>query len=355
MIHIDGSFMEGGGQIVRTALALSTLTGRPFRVDRIRQNRPRPGLKPQHLSCVRALKQLADVQVQGDQPGSVFLEVVPGRIRSKNLAIDIGTAGSITLLLQSLLLPCLFADAQMDLNLKGGTDTKWSIPIDYFIQLILPYVNRFAACRLRRIKRGYYPRGQGRIDCRIEPRFHLSDFNNFAAFRSFLRGELGGIFLDAKPDVIEVRGISAASNHLKAAQVAERQAKGTSEHLADRCPVTIACEYQDTASVGSVITLWTVSSKGNGMAGADALGEKGLRAEKVGAKAALKLLGIVDSDAAVDHHLADNLVPLLALVGGSITVDKISGHIRSNIYVCEQFLEVAFSIDEKKSRITVVI
>jgi RNA 3'-phosphate cyclase len=352
MIDIDGSFMEGGGQIVRTALALSTLTGKPFKIDKIRHQRPRPGLKPQHLSCIDALKQLANVQVNGDRPGSVSLEVFPNKICSKNLSIDIGTAGSITLLLQSLLLPSMFADAPVRLKVKGGTDTKWSIPIDYFIHVILPYFNQFAACRINRIKRGYYPRGQGMIDFSIVPRFHLSDFKKIKEFSIYLRDSIAKISLDAKPDVIRVRGKSSASIHLKGAKVAERQAQGAADNLADRYPVSIECDYQNTASAGSVITLWTVSGESRCIAGADALGEKGLRAEKVGAKAALKLFDIINSNAVVDHHLADNLVPLLALVGGSITADKISGHIRSNIYVCEQFLDVAFSVDENKNRIT---
>ncbi len=225
MIHIDGSHMEGGGQIVRTALSLSTLTGKPFKVDEIRHHRARPGLKPQHLSCIDALKQLANVQVKGNQPGSVSLEVVPDKICSINLSIDIGTAGSITLLLQSLLLPCMFADAPVRFKVKGGTDTKWSIPIDYFSHVILPYFNQFAACRINRIKRGYYPRGQGMIDFSIVPGFHLSDFKNIKEFSIYLRNSIAKISLDAKPGVIRVRGKSSASSHLKGAQVAERQAK----------------------------------------------------------------------------------------------------------------------------------
>jgi RNA 3'-terminal phosphate cyclase len=107
MIHIDGSFMEGGGQIVRTALALSTVTGKPFRVDNIRHNRPKPGLKRQHISCIDALVQLANARVDGARPGSICLDFFPGTICGQSIFIDIGTAGSITLLLQSLLLPSM--------------------------------------------------------------------------------------------------------------------------------------------------------------------------------------------------------------------------------------------------------
>ena len=353
MIHIDGSHMEGGGQIVRTALALSTLTGKPFRVDKIRHNRPKPGLKRQHISCIDALKHLASAtRVDGAKPGSVSLEFVPGEIGARSIFIDIGTAGSITLLLQSLLLPCMFAAAPVGIQIRGGTDTRWSIPIDYFEQVILPYFNKFAECKINDIKRGYYPKGQGTVNMTVSPRYHMIDFKNLNKLFAHLKNTVPEIFLVAGPEIIEICGISSASNHLKGAKVAERQARGAAEVLERDYSDFIRCEYQDTASVGSVITLWTASKAHGGMAAADALGLKGVRAEKVGATAAQKLLALLNSNAAVDHHLADNLVPLLALVGGTIVTDKITGHIRSNIYVCEQFLDVAFCIDETENRIT---
>ncbi len=344
--------MEGGGQIVRTALALSTLTGKPFRVDKIRHNRPKPGLKRQHISCIDALMQLANARADGARPGSVGLEFFPGKICGQSLSINIGTAGSISLLLQSVLLPAMFAAAPVGIKITGGTDTKWSIPIDYCDQVILPYFNKFAACTINHIKRGYYPRGQGTVDITVNPRFHLSDFKNIAELAAQLESTVPKISLCDRPTVAEIFGKSAASTHLKGAQVAERQARSAADVLQRDYAVSIRCEYQNTASVGSVITLWTASEACNGIAAADALGEKGVRAEKVGAAAAQKLSAVLNSNAVVDRHLADNLVPLLALVGGTIVTDKITGHIQSNIYVCEQFLDVAFSIDQKKNRIT---
>ena len=152
MIYIDGSHMEGGGQILRTALALSTLTRQPFVIEKIRRNRPRLGLKAQHLSCINALKQLAAAEVQGAQPGASRLSFHPQPVASVKLVLDIGTAGSITLLLQSLLLPCLFADGTIKLCLTGGTDTKWSIPADYFAHVILPFMHKFAAVEIDEIR-----------------------------------------------------------------------------------------------------------------------------------------------------------------------------------------------------------
>ena len=349
MIHIDGSYMEGGGQIVRTALALSALTGKPFKIDKIRHNRSRPGLKPQHLSCIDALKQLANAQVKGARAGSDAVEFFPDRIYAAALSVDIGTAGSITLLLQSLLLPCMFADAPVRLKIKGGTDTRWSIPMDYFTNVILPYFTKLASIKIKNMRRGFYPKGQGFVDLSVSPRYHLNDFATVEELFAHLFNSVSRIHLTGKPSPIGVEGISCASSRLKGAGVAERQAEGAAKRIGSRFAVNVASYYQNTASPGTVITLWTVSKEGQVCVGADALGERGVRAEKIGAMAARQLLNVLNSDAAVDHHLADNLIPLLALVGGTIKTDKITGHIRSNIYVCEQFLDVAFSIDENQN------
>ena len=354
MIHIDGSYMEGGGQIVRTALALSTLTGKPFKIDKIRHHRLKPGLKPQHLSCIEALKQLANAQVNGVNPGSTAIEFIPGKMRPRTLSVDIGTAGSITLLLQSVLLPSMFADFPIRLKIKGGTDTKWSIPIDFFSYIILPFFHELAAIEIKRMQRGFYPKGQGFVDLSVGPKYKLSDFENIQEFFTCIRQSAPKIQLTVKPELIKIQGISAASRQLKRANVAERQTAGAAQAIGNRYPVTIENVYQDTASPGTVITLWSVSKEGKTWVGADAMGERGLRAEKVGVRAAQKMLRLLDSNAAVDHHLADNLIPLLALVGGKIKTNKITGHIRSNIYVCEQFLDVTFNVDEMNNTISAV-
>jgi RNA 3'-terminal phosphate cyclase (ATP) len=353
MIHIDGSHLEGGGQIIRTALALSTMTGRAFRADKIRHNRPKPGLKHQHLTCIEALKQLAGAQVKGDRLGSDFIEFIPGPILPGSYSLNIGTAGSITLLLQSLLLPCMFADHPVRLMITGGTDTKWSMPIDYFSRVILPFFNEFAAVRIEKMHRGFYPKGRGFVNLTIEPGFHLNDYTNFSEFIDRLRSRIAALDLMDKAEPVKIQGISCASQTLRDAKVAERQAAGAIKKIGGLCPVDIEKQYRQTASVGTVITLWALNKQGKTFAGADALGEKRKRAEAVGEIAAEKLLAIFRSDAAVDCHLADNVVPLMALAGGRLKADSITGHIRSNIYVCEKFVGLHFSIDEKKSEITV--
>jgi RNA 3'-phosphate cyclase len=349
MIHIDGSYMEGGGQILRTALALSTLTRKPFVAEKIRHNRSEPGLKAQHLCCIDALKQLTSAEVVGAQLGAAKISFNPQPVAPGKLIVDIGTAGSIPLLLQSLLLPCMFADDAIRLYIKGGTDTKWSIPVDYFAHVILPWLNKFASVQINKIKRGFYPKGQGELDLTITPRFCRNEYGNFDAFYSHLRNNVSRMQLATQLALDRIEGNSVASVKLEGARVAERQAKGASRIIAKRCALKIEEEYCHSVSVGTVITLWAVSRQGNVFMGADALGEKGRRAEDVGAAAAERLLNLLKSDAAVDSHMADNLIPLMALCGGEIKTEKITGHIRSNLYICEKFLEVDFRIDEKEN------
>jgi RNA 3'-terminal phosphate cyclase (GTP) len=348
MLTIDGSYMEGGGQIVRTALALSALTRTPFKIDKIRHNRPVPGLKRQHLTCVAALQQLTDARVKGAKAGARSLEFHPGPVRARSLFLDIGSAGSITLLMQSLLLPVMFADENTELTIQGGTDVRWSIPIDYFIHIILPHFRALAAVDVTGVRRGFYPKGQGRFSLRIRPKFHRGHETGGAALHRRLRAELAPIALIDRPKLCRIQGVSAAADLLMRSDVARRQADGAKKRFGDRCPIQIATQYEETASAGTVITLWGVPAQGKVTLGADALGKKGVRAEDIGEKAANRLTARLDSEAALDHHLADNLIPLLALVGGILKPDRITGHILSNIYVCEAFLGVHFDVDPTK-------
>lgn len=353
MLLIDGSYKEGGGQIIRTALALSVLTQKPFQAVNIRHKRPRPGLKHQHLACIRALQKLANARAVGVHLGSEMIEFFPGRVRPGLLSLNIGTAGSITLLLQSLMVPVIFADGTVRLKITGGTDTKWSIPMDYFVNVILPVFEIFSSVKIQRLRRGYYPKGQGFLELLITPRFNLQNTGNFAEFISLLRARVPSFSFTVRPALSEIRGVSAASQQLKRADVARRQAQGAVQRIAGLFPITIEEQYERTASIGTVITLWADFRDTTVRIGSDALGEKGVRSEKIGEAAAVKLLDFLNSDAAVDPHLADNMIPLLALVGGSIKTTEITGHILSNIYVCEKFLDVRFSVDDEKNQLTV--
>ncbi len=353
MLHIDGSYMEGGGQILRTALALSMLTQKSFRAEKIRHNRPKPGLKNQHLCCINALKQLSGARAEGVRLGSELIEFIPAKIIPGILSLDIGTAGSIALLLQSLLLPCMFCGDEVRFKIKGGTDTKWSIPIDYFRHVILPFFEEFASIRFKKVRRGYYPRGQGLVDLSIKPHFSFHESGNIDSLISQLRRKVPAVRLTARSKLMSIKGISSASYELKRAEVARRQANSATRIIGNLCPVEIAEEYMTTASIGSVMTLWANFEQNPVTIGAGELGKKGVRAETIGASAASRLLKILNSDAAVDKHLADNIIPLLALVGGTIKTTEITGHILSNIYICEKFLNLNFKIDYQNKQISI--
>ena len=349
MIKIDGSYLEGGGQIARTALALSTLTGKPFEVDNIRKGRCDSGLKAQHLYCVRALEELCNAKAEGVKLGSTYLRYFPGRIKGKTISIDIGTAGSISLLLQAVLLPSMFADSKVRLKITGGTDGKWAQPYDYFVKVFLPQIEKFVdGIDVELVKRGYYPKGDGKVDIKISPKYKLIDFMDFNEFYNFLKSDENNNLnynLIEQGRLKNIYGVSHASKFLEKSEVAERQAKAAKYELTKlNVPVKIKTEYHDTASTGSGIVLWAEYE--NGRVAGDSLGEQGRRAEIVGKEAAENLMEEIKSGAPVDKYLADQILPFMALTPNSkIKVSKVTNHTKTNIYVVEKFLDVKFELD----------
>ena len=358
MIQIDGNWGEGGGAIARVALALSTITQKPFEVYDIRKGRKDSGLKNQHLYCVKSLQELCNADVEGAELGSLFLKYYPKKIITKNLNIDIETAGSVTLLLQALLLPSMFASKPMALTITGGTDVKWSMPFDYFNNVLLPQLQRFARIEAKLLKRGYYPKGNGKAEIKISPKFKLNNFSDFEEFHLHLKQNANKINLIEQHYLIQIKGISHASKDLQKSKVSERQAEAAKNLLKLRynIPINITSHYQDTLSTGSGITLWATFSKNKDdidennpiRIGSDSLGEQGKRAEIVGEESAKNLIKEIESKAPVDRHLADQILPFMALIGDSkIKVSEITNHCRTNIYTIQKFLENIFRVDEE--------
>ncbi|MFH2021555.1 MAG: RNA 3'-terminal phosphate cyclase [archaeon] len=352
MIEIDGSYLEGGGQIVRTALAFSALTGKNIQIKNIRKGRSQPGLKKQHLAAVNALKDICDAEVYGNELGSSSLMFKPASLTFRNLNIDIGTAGSITLLLQALLPVILFSDKRLKIQIEGGTDTLGSMPVDYFQNVFLPHISKYARIDSKLERRGYYPKGGGKLTLRIKPKYFRKNHAGFIDFMSFLRKEDKKIFLPEQGNLLAVFGRSHASMDLMKANVSERQAKAAKFFLGNLdCSKKIDIEYTETKSSGSGVALWAVFSKFDEMnkenpviLGADCLGKKGKKSEKIGEEASKKLLEEIRSGGAADSHLADQLLPYLALFGGEIKSSRITDHCRTNIYVIEKILGTKYNM-----------
>ncbi len=323
MLEIDGSYGEGGGQLVRTAVALSAVTGKEIKVRNIRKNRQNPGLKQQHLKALETAARICDARVSGLFPGSTELSFSPMEIMGGKYEIDIGTAGSITLLLQCLMPAIPFAKEKVEINIKGGTDVAWAPTADYLYQVTFRALERLGyAGKLILREHGYYPKGGGKVSAFFEP-CRLQGFH-------FLKEEK------------EVKGISHASN--LPAHIPLRQAEAARDRLLETgYPSRIETQSFEAFSTGSGITLWA------GFLGGSALGKKGLPAEKVGKSAAEEMILELKAGCSVDVHLADQLIPYMALAGNSsYTVREISPHTATNIWVTEQFLDVKFRIEEKK-------
>ncbi|HUS76269.1 MAG TPA: RNA 3'-terminal phosphate cyclase [Methanothrix sp.] len=330
MIEIDGSFGEGGGQIVRTAVALSAVTGKSVHITKIRQGRPKPGLAAQHARAITALAGICDARTSGVEPGSSEIAFTPGDIRGGRHRVEIGTAGSVTLLMQCLLPALLRADVPSSLQIQGGTDVQWAPTVDYFKNVFLPALSSFGAkVSLEVLQRGYYPRGQGEVLLHVEP------------VRLKAGHQEGRAYETGQSTQSIVQGVSHCSNLPE--HVAARQADSAAQALQQEgFSARITQQVLRLSSMGSGITLWS------GCKGASSLGKRGLPAEKVGRRAAEELIMELKSRATADVHLADQLIPYLALAGGSYTVREISLHAKTNIWTAGHFLDARIETKEEK-------
>ncbi len=331
MIEIDGATLEGGGQILRTSVALSAITGKPCRIFNIRAKRKNPGLQTQHLESVKATAKLCDAHVKGASIGSTQLEFIPKKIRSGNISINIPTAGSVGLVLQPLMIAALHADMEVRIKIKGGaTNGKWAMPANYAKHVLLPLLGKIGyKAEMEILRYGYYPVGGAEVSLSIEP------------------ADLSPVNLTETGKIVSIKGISHAAKSLEKNSVAERQQKVARKMIFDELGIVpeIEVKYADSACPGSAIDLFATTE--NSFLGSEGLGERGKRAEDVGREAAEKLVKYIQSQSLLDEHAEDQLIPYMALAGKSrIKVFSISNHTRTNIWVTEKFLDVKFSTDE---------
>jgi RNA 3'-terminal phosphate cyclase (GTP) len=335
LVEIDGNYLEGGGQILRTACAFSAVTKKPCRVFNIREGRPKPGLAAQHLLSIQALAQLTEAKLEGDFLGSKEIKFYPKEIKPKNIQIKIETAGSITLVWQALIPPALFAFQPLKITFEGGaTDTFFSPTIDYFRFVFLKALEKMnIKAEINVLKRGYYPEGGAKVEATIYPT------------------ETKPLNLTGRGSLKKITVISGASESLKSKKVAERQIAGVREVLGKlNLPTEEKLEYYQTQSPGSQICL--IADFENTTIGTDNLGKLGKRAEDVGKEAALELLKEQKSNACLDKHLADQILPFMALSEkkSQVTVSEITKHCKTNVWTIEKFTKGKFSLKEAELR-----
>jgi RNA 3'-terminal phosphate cyclase (ATP) len=334
VIEIDGSHGEGGGQILRTALALSCITGAPFRLVNLRRGRPRPGLQPQHLASVRAAGAVCDARVLGEAKGSTELVFHPGPIRGGDFALDVGTAGSVTLVLQTLVPALLFAGRPGRVRLTGGTHVPWSPSYDYLAEVFAPALSRLGGrVGLAIARHGFYPAGGGAVSAEVQPAARL---------RPLIVTEEGGLVRIGGTSAVGRLPLSIAARQREAAIALLRG------RLGDRVPLEIETRAVASRTPGTFIFLRAESPSWT--AGFCAVGAPGKRAEAVGEEAALALLSHAGSGAPVDPHLADQLVPYLAVADGDseIATSCLTRHLMTNLWTAGRFLPVRYEVTGKE-------
>ncbi|PSQ14371.1 RNA 3'-terminal phosphate cyclase [Halobacteriales archaeon QS_8_69_73] len=315
MLEIDGD--DGGGQVVRTAVALSALTGEAVRVTEVRGDRPEPGMRPQHVAAVEAAAALCSATVDGASEGADDLVFRPDAVRATDVAVDVGTAGSVALVLDAVLPLATALSAPATVTVTGGTDVEWAPPIDYLRRVKLPLLAAFGFdAELSVESRGFYPLGGGEVTLRLRP---SSPEPVAVADRGALRR-------------VEVH--SVADGRLADAEVAERQAAAAAEAI-EAAPVGTETTYADADCAGSSVVLVAVYE--GSRAGFTALGEAGRPSEAVAADAVEAFRRFDGGDAAVDRHLADQLQLPLALAGGEATAPEATAHVETNRSVVAAF------------------
>jgi RNA 3'-terminal phosphate cyclase (ATP) len=333
MIEIDGSFGEGGGQVLRTAVALAAVLSKEIHVFNIRAGRAEPGMRPQHMTGVKAANELCSGHLGGLEIGSAEFVFKPGKLRAGTFKFDVGTAGSVTLVLQTLMPILTFAPGSVQLEITGGTDVKWSPPIDYLRLVALPILRKVGYLGdLRTVRRGHYPKGGGLVRFSTQGPSMLQPLTN-----------------NHSGPVSKIYGVSHAT--ALPSHVAERQATAARKCLEDaQLPsASIDLEIVDDKrqlGPGSGIVLSAETQTG-GILGSDALGERGTPAEEVGSNAGKILVEAVRSGAYLDRHMGDIIVPYLVLADGmsEVSVSRVTQHTRTNVKVAEWFTGRRFDVE----------
>jgi len=336
MIEIDGATGEGGGQILRSSLSLAICTGQPFRIANIRANREKPGLMRQHLTAVRAAEQICAGEADGAELGSRALVFRPGKVAAGDYSFEIGTAGSCTLVLQTLLTPLLTATAESSVRITGGTHNHASPPFDFMARSFLRVLRQMgAAVELELSRYGFFPRGGGEIRARIRPGAQLAPLSLTARGR-FVAGQAEA-YIAALPLHVAHRELEVIGKAL--GWTADRlQVRGLPNDVGPGNAVTIGIEHEHVTEVFT------------------GFGAQGLRAETVASRAAAEAREYLAADAPVGMHLADQLLLPMALAGGGeFLATTATPHLRSSADVVERFTDRRATFQRRGSSFLVTL
>lgn len=325
MITLDGSMGEGGGQVLRTALALSMATGRAFRLENVRSKRRKPGLMRQHLTAVQAAAQIGQAKVEGATLGSQAVSFAPQGVRAGDYRFAVGTAGSATLVLQTVLPPLLLADRESTLTLEGGTHNPWAPPFDFLQRAFLPLVNRLGPRVDTRLERpGFYPAGGGVFTARVRP-----------------ATTIGGLELIERGEIVARRVTAMIANLPR--HIAEREVKVALDGMNWSPDCGSVTTVDGLSGPGNVVLLEVESEHATEIA--TGFGEVGVPAELVADQAMKEMRRYVAAGAPVGIHLADQLLTVLALgEGGVFRTLSLSRHALTNIDVIRRFVDVEISV-----------
>jgi RNA 3'-terminal phosphate cyclase (ATP) len=326
---LDGS--AGGGQLVRTALTVSAVTGEPFRMRHVRRARANPGLQAQHCAAIEAVAAACNAETDGVEVGSESFTFEPGEdvdededeepVFGGSVSVEVGTAGSVPLVFGALLPLAEALDEPFTARLEGGTDAKWAPPFDYFRHVKLTFLTeRGLDADVDLDRRGFYPRGGGKATLTVRP------------------SSLDSLDVTERGERESLTAYSVAEEGMKEDDVAERQTEAAPE-AAER-----GVEYAAADCDGSAFVL--AAEYEHSRAGFAALGERGVEPEAVGESAVADFEAFEEADAAVDEHLADQLVPFLALSGGEVRIPEVTSHVETCIDLLAEFdYEVAVEED----------
>ncbi|AJM91403.1 MULTISPECIES: RNA 3'-terminal phosphate cyclase [Nitrosopumilus] len=329
-LKINGEFGEGGGQIIRSAISLACITKQPIHIENIRKNRKVPGLKPQHLTAIKILKKISNSEVIGDKIGSAELKFIPGQVENSKLFEDVGTAGSISLILQVLIPVVAISQKKLELTIKGGTDVKWSPTIDYTKHILKEAYSRMGIkFSLELKKRGYYPKGGGEINLEVYP----SKIKSI----SLLKRKTNQAKVICTYSKIPSKKIENEINKIK-----DKLSKAN---------FVVETEIKEQNAIDSGASLLIYNIDENSIIGIDSLFDKKIQSFDIDCN------GFLENQLAVDKNLADMLVVPASLASGKtrFQVKEITKHLETNLFVTSKITGCKYGVGKLPSGFEVII